>query len=492
MSGRKRVEVLSVLEQGERIAREIIEEEREAIFEGLHRGERLQQQLKKLLRELERESLSLPKASQEFPEGVKALLTRFQNLKREGLRLEKGVLLDREGVEGELRNLLWQMERVIEKGHQLRTSLSKDWYLDQEYWEAEKLEKELEEIRREVGELFWRVERDVQKVEGRLHRGREIGKELSQLKREGVQLEKRAEEVQLLRESANRLKQEIGKELDKIDPKIGEKFLKKEWEQLLRQSQKLLSAPDREVVEKGEQFLNTIFQFRLQLEGLYQRWLAEKRRAEGILQNLRERGLNPEVVPLEEKYSNGERKISYLEYLDRYLQKGALPHFQHQLQQMEELLRQERFQQVEKVGAQLEKWLEERRQEGEKLRHRLESQAEMALQFRDILLERGGFRVAHLEIKDGNPVNGFTLLCTNGDQLEFNRIGIDENGQIQVELDHQVRGQTGCGVKWKELMKALQQAGIPVVDVTKDGVSVVDRGREKQQVRESRKRRERG
>jgi HAMP domain-containing protein len=395
-------------------------------------------------------------------------------------------------VEGKLEKLLQQMEKVIREGRQLRASLSGSWYLDEEYWKAERLQGELEEIRRQIGEFRWRVEGEVQEIEGRLHRGREVGQRLSQLKREGAQLEKRAEEIQLLRESANRLKQEIERELAQIDPKIGNKFLKEEWSQLLKRARELLSAPDRQVVEEGEQFLNRMLQFRLQLENIYRRWLAEKRKAEGIVKNLRDRGLKPEVVPLEEKYSQQGQKISYLEYLDRYLQKGALSHFQRQLKEMEELLRQERFQEVESRGAQLEQWLEERREEGEKLRHRLESQAEMALQFRDLLLERGGFRVAHLEIKDGNPINGFTLLCTNGDQLQFDRIGIDENGQIQVELDHQVRGQTGCGVKWRELMKALQQAGIPVVDVTKDGVSVVGRPRAQQRERTSKKRRERG
>ena len=83
----------------------------------------------------------------------------------------------------------------------------------------------------------------------------------------------------------------------------------------------------------------------------------------------------------------------------------------------------------------------------------------------------------NLEILDDNPAHGFRLTCQVGDEIiDFDHIDINTNGQVIVDLNHTESRTGACHESWKSITRAMREAGLPLTDVKKNGVSIISKG----------------
>lgn len=142
----------------------------------------------------------------------------------------------------------------------------------------------------------------------------------------------------------------------------------------------------------------------------------------------------------------------------------------------ENALKKENFEKSNELVESANKFYEELSKETDSIREHIESSANIAFKIRKIMLsDEINFRKAHLELIDGNPINGFKLACQNGDTINFEEIKFDETGNLVINLDHIENTGGTCGVRWGKMQKVFNENGIPLTDVKKNGNSVIYR-----------------
>ena len=75
--------------------------------------------------------------------------------------------------------------------------------------------------------------------------------------------------------------------------------------------------------------------------------------------------------------------------------------------------------------------------------------------------------------------NGYIVEAIAGDEIiNFDRISVGEDGETIIELDHQESVKGTCGNSMKNFMKAMQNEGIFITDITHEGRSVIYKDRD--------------
>ena len=81
---------------------------------------------------------------------------------------------------------------------------------------------------------------------------------------------------------------------------------------------------------------------------------------------------------------------------------------------------------------------------------------------------------ASASIIDGDIRKGFRITCKVGDEIiDFEKVIIDDEGKVTMDIDHTESVNGTCGVKWTDLQREFAEQGIFVEDVKKNGASVI-------------------
>ena len=191
-----------------------------------------------------------------------------------------------------------------------------------------------------------------------------------------------------------------------------------------------------------------------------------------LFNSINDRYLKNDFVKLEDSVEDRDIYINCCEYFDHYKNQNSNKEIKQALERAKELLDNEEFVKAEQELNTINSRLNQISAEAYKLKEDIESSYELADKIRNLMVDEIDFRKAVLELIDDNPANGFKLICKNGDTIIFDEIKVDD-GEVKVELDH-IEGVGGsCRVRWKDMKKVLNQNGIPLTDVKKDGKSVV-------------------
>ena len=168
-------------------------------------------------------------------------------------------------------------------------------------------------------------------------------------------------------------------------------------------------------------------------------------------------------------------KISKVEYYDHYKKENNLKRFEKELENIQKLIDNDKFDEAEQKLNKLNKEIIKISNEADKMKEDIESAFYLALKIRDIMLDKADFTKARIELIDGNPLNGFKVYTQNGDTINFDEIKVND-GEVKVNLDHIERAAGSCGVKWDSLKKIFNEEGIPITNITKNGYSVIYHG----------------
>ena len=225
------------------------------------------------------------------------------------------------------------------------------------------------------------------------------------------------------------------------------------------------------------------------LENINDLYSAKKSFLNELYESVKERFEKKEFVKLEDFVERNGVKVSRCDYFDHYKDEDVTSQVKERLDNAKNLLDSEKFKECENELRKIDERLNEIFLEADRLKENIESSFALTVKIRDLMSDEINFREVEVDLIDGNPANGFKLICKNGDTLIFDEIKVDD-GEVKVELDHIEKVSGSCGVRWKEMKEVLNQNGIPLMDVTKDGRSIFDGSRFKDR-RIDRKERER-
>ena len=75
---------------------------------------------------------------------------------------------------------------------------------------------------------------------------------------------------------------------------------------------------------------------------------------------------------------------------------------------------------------------------------------------------------------DGDIDNGFRVIAKIGDEIiDFDKVVTNENGSVNIDIDHTESRKGNCGTTWRELQDKFTDEGIMIQDITKNSKSVL-------------------
>ena len=160
------------------------------------------------------------------------------------------------------------------------------------------------------------------------------------------------------------------------------------------------------------------------------------------------------------------------DYINRYGGKDLRKGYQQAVDAARDLIRDEKFLEgIDKLKRASELVMEAR-DIGIKLQDSMLKKIELAGAIQDVMSDLR-YQVG-LSIVNDNPNDGFKLTCSIGDEtINFDRVDIDADGKIIIDVDHHESVGGMCGATWKDISKRLNKEGIPVTDVLKGDRSVL-------------------
>ena len=242
---------------------------------------------------------------------------------------------------------------------------------------------------------------------------------------------------------------------------------------------KSLNKQKKELIMLKDESLNlknTTIKLTNFLKNIKDLYTAKKTFLQELLDNIQARFDKEEVVLIEDFVEDIDKKVTKCEYYDNYKKTSKTQEIKTILNSARTMLNEDDFISCENLLKNIDLSLNSIFQESDKIKEDINSSFALVLKVRDLMIDEINFREAEIDLIDGNPINGFMLTCKNGDTIIFDEIKVND-GKVTVELDHQERVNGSCGVRWNDMKDVLNKNGIPLLDVLKDGKSVIHRDR---------------
>ncbi|MFI3254182.1 MAG: hypothetical protein R3Y63_07555 [Eubacteriales bacterium] len=384
---------------------------------------------------------------------------------------------------------LTEIDQTTAKIHQ--SIRGKNDYCDSEYKQANQLLNELKSIASNRNQLA--SEANKMKTAGVLQAEQSINsyKQVQKYQREVEKLNEKARQIVELRQKAAEASAYLLSTIDGISPEHGNKFMKNEYAQVLDMKNRVTSLSEQELVSQFDQLQGEISKFQ---NTLLEKVMAfEKERDEtGLMLSEVEALLTQDSFyePLDYlKNKENAKKIILCNFLTEYASGEYVAEIQQTLQEGKKAFQEESFSVSREKSDALRSILERATDYANLKQENMIKAASVTIDIRDVM--RTFNYKANATVIDGNPANGFSLVCTIGDEtINFDKVYVRDDGKVQLEVDHTESASGTCRPRWTKLQEAFLEKGIPMTDVKKNNRSILYGNRQQSQnsVTEERKR----
>ncbi len=338
---------------------------------------------------------------------------------------------------------------------------------------AENLAETMENIKNNHEQLVENIDQLDQNCEEKYKKTIEqTTNNLEKLKKDIITYKGEAENIKKIRNEVNALKDNIANNFNLIDKSKAKKFLTEEFANLALEVDLFNNLSNEEIIKTQAVLSANISKLKSDSEQAYNAWLAKKNYSEYLLKNRIEKGESKEVSLIEDLLDNSTEKIANFAYFDKYNKTNHQSKFNNLISAANTALSAENFDKCNDILEKANNLYYEVSSQTSDLRIKLESEMNLVLKMRDIM-EDLGFDKTEIDFIDDDVMNGFYLNCQNGDTINFEEIRFGDDGELIINLDHTEGTGEGCGVRWAKIQKAFNANGIALMDVTKNGNSVI-------------------
>ena len=315
MSGRKASEVSSVLNRANK-SRNVFDEN---ITKGLNilKGKTVEYEREYFVVENMSISEFSVDAKKELSNEVEIVLRKYKNVEIINKKNYTSVYNEYKNKNEELDKKVRENDKEVKK---IFDSIKgKDWYCDQEYRDAEKVEKSYREISNEKNILENNLNKtngEIELLKGELQAAKKVK---NQINEEIKKINEKAKNIIEIRNQANSVKVYINNEINDIDKNIAEKFLKEGYFEIVQILKEIETTSNEEIVKYEKKVSN----YKDELNKKYQNFLKMKSECEIKIQNLKHK-INVKIfLPSSHNVSINvsineikSKKISLMEYLE--------------------------------------------------------------------------------------------------------------------------------------------------------------------------------
>lgn len=470
MSGRKSSEVANVLASGEKVRQysdnviwRQIERDKSNIDDIAGKIENIK---KSLGQEIELSG----EVTEIFGSKAEAIHEKYKELRRN--ILSKNIQLEMvNSLVKELTSINEKERKTDVQADNIRRAIAnKRDYCTPEYNQAKKLVQTYKQCRDGKQRIQDQMMGFADDASEMLHGVTASSRQVTSLKKQIIEMKDIAQK----RLASDEQREQLGSLLADIDKKIAIKFLAKEYDKLQKQVETMIASSDDVVLQGFSQLYGNITAFCSELNEKYEKWQKEKEDAESFLQSIRELEEVSYYDPLD-NYNNGEngKKESLYAYLKKYAGNDEYAAKASKLlAEAEKLIAKESFIDSMNSLREAKTIVLEARDKALKLQENMLQKTELAGLIMDAMVKMR--YDTDLEILDGNPNNGYRVISRVGDEIiDFDKIDIDDNGEIILHVNHQESLSGTCGNSWQQIVPKMRAFGVPITDVKKNGVSLL-------------------
>lgn len=260
---------------------------------------------------------------------------------------------------------------------------------------------------------------------------------------------------------------------DSIDKNIAKKFMSDEFENLEKEYQTL----NKDNIEsKFFTFKQKLESFSQKLLEKYNAYIFKKGRAEKILEELENLKDNFSLNNIESYIKNKDDFMDMYSFAETYKVNGvSREKFEENLKKIKTLIEKEDFDLAYSLTEQAnENLLSEQNilnKEYERVIKQVEYSKKVAETGKDL-----GYNVKILADENGIQ-DGINIKLTMGDEIIEFEPRVDDSGNFSLNIDHTESVSGTCGNTMEKMKNALQSNGVFIVDILKNGSSVIYKDR---------------
>lgn len=470
MSGKKDWEVAAVLKQGEKVRKMTDDIFSREITDCYGRYREILKDVTNIKRSAENTTAELDGDAKEmFGVDGQKLVKEFAQVKKsltEQSTTDKG-----KSVTAELAQLDKKLAEADAKAESIRDAIrNKSWYCDEEYEQARSLLWTYEGLRADRVKLEQRMKKILSDENQRVSSMRAESSRLKNLAEQIANMNAMAKK----RKQADAFRKELQNSLDAVNASNAEKFFASDFAALKKETAQVISCGDDAVLASFQKQYAAITDFQARLAESVALWQKQKDDAQTLFEQMERVAAQNFFDPIDQynEDKNGQR-INLFDYLKIFGGKDLGGQFSRQLKEAANLIRQEKFLESMPIMTAAIDLAEAARQEVLTLQEAMLKKLELAGAIQNVMDD---LRYnTDVEILNDNPNDGFKIKCDIGDEIiNFDRVDIDADGNVVVNVDHKEGKGSNCAGAWSEIAKRLNDVGIPLTDVRMaNGISVL-------------------
>lgn len=288
------------------------------------------------------------------------------------------------------------------------------------------------------------------------------------------------------RKRANELKSKISQEWKDIPEEWANKFSKEKYKELDSKLSNFLQQDDDTIINNVTSIKSEISVFSNNLMNKINTWKKEKSEAEQVAKLINDTINTGYYDPIEYNVDGEDaEKIKLFVYVERYKSLGYKEKFLHNHAIAEKAMNDENFIEAKKYYDKALDIAIEAKDYALNLQENMIKKMELAAAIEAVMEEL--YYDPEVSIINDNPNDGFRIRCSAGDEIiDFNNINY-EDGQPVVDIDHTEAVNGNCHKSWNDIVVKMREKGIPITDVTKNGISILKKSNTKNRITDSSK-----
>lgn len=472
MSGRKASEVSSLLSKGAEVrkAREINLKNIMALNKEYIKNNMTQ--MEEDVKVIQSQKCTISKeARTEFPNESTSLENRFEELKKKS----KVGTYNVKGLEKEVSIANNKLESLDSECEALKQIIrNKSHYCDNEYARASQLVNEYKvvndtksNIAERMNKLTTRSNMDLATLESYREQMNTLGKQIEYLNQ-------RAKDIVILRNKANEAKTFIAKSIEDINQEIAEKFMATPYQEICKLKKACETMSDSEVVKSLNSMSEMISNFKQSLYEAYEQFKLEKAQAEEQLKGLKDTIKHNKFYDPMKFIKDGENAPAMT--VETFLEAFAGGIYTKEiivgLESVERAIKEENFEQANQLSQQAGVLLEKALGYATLKQENMLKNVHLAFDIRNVM--RNMNYKTNATVIDNDFSKGFRITCSVGDEIiDFDKVIVDDEGAVTIDIDHTESVTGTCATKWGSIQSELQNKGIFIQDITKNGHSIL-------------------
>lgn len=466
MSGRKGGEVLTVIRQN----KQIIESEeikiKKSINSILNNIIETKNECTILQKEILSTKIELGKNIEVFPEEVKQIQNEIFELQKY-IKSMRNDEFATKNINDQCDSSHQTLQKLLNEGELLRSMVSSH-YQDSNYSKARDIQNKINNTISQMYKIVEQANKIYNQSKSKQTELKNILSKRNTLINNLNNLNISAELI-LQKKAADSFKISIQDLFSKISYDNAVKFLSEDYEHLKIKLNHYLTLDDKQILDEFGKIQVEICALNNSVQEKYTKWKNER----DLLLDSSIR-LKNELNNYSVDNPITNENISIFEFENLYLRKQSKVQFDDGILKIHELIVSDQFEQAQKSLNEFEVNLIELKKECTEQSIILKKNIAIT---RDtiVALESLNYNINANTITD-NPMDGFKIVCSAGDELvEFVPV-FNNNGEIKYDINHIMRDGTeavNCSISIRDIYNSFQSQGIPIVDIKKNEKSLI-------------------